>query len=272
MPLVSADFFIPLPVPLIIMVQRIARQLFRNVVGVPELRKALAFAIYVKNHKQASVIKDWTYRELSRLTNLSPTTCKKRIDDLISLRIVTKWEYRGHRYMRFGKLSQGIVHTKKRIWQPQTADIRIQEYDSIKETEKALMALVIVEDTNRKDHIRQLIKLAYDPAPFTSEKKVKRAKIKCNKCGYGKVFVDGGLSYRRITKWLHCGPNKVKEIIGFGESTEMFVAHRRPWVLVEYIGNYSAKDALTFYSFDKPVFATRNNFWYKPSLRFKLTI
>lgn len=260
-----ADFF---------MLTRVARKTYQNAVGTPELRKALAFAIYVKRFKANSVVKDWSYRELARLTKLSPTTCKKRIDTLKGMGLVRMETKHGHSYLRFLRLRHGSIvvkrngiETKRR---PRYADIRLGEYTSIKEIEQDLMALVIVEDTKRKNYARQLISLANNPRPKTSIKRVKKAQRLCRKRGYGKKFIDGGLSYRRIAKWLHCSPNTVKNIICFGESTEMFVVERRELVLVKYVGNGMARFALPYIDSEHPLFATRNNVYYKPSLLFTL--
>lgn len=253
------------------MLQRLSRKILSKVVGVPDYRKAVAFAIFVKSKRPASVLKDWSYRELSRLTSLSPNTCKKRVSCLESLGLVTRESKGGHTYLRFGQLKRGAVRLKKRTWRPKNADVKIGLFsgESIKDIERGLMSLVIVEDCCRKDYVRQLTSLAHNPSRSVKIRRFKRAKAICSKRGYGKFFQDFGLSYRRIRQWLQCGPSRVKEIICFGESTGMFVAHRSDFVFLKYVP-HGAKSAVEYMqqSVDFPIFATTNNVYYRPANRF----
>ena len=255
------------------MLGRLSRNVFQKVVGVPEHRKAVAFSIFVKTKRPCSVLKDWSYRELSRLTGLSPNTCRKRVCCLESLGLVTREEKGGHTYLRFSPLRRGVIRTRRRTWRPKDADVNIVGFSggSIKDIERGLMALVIVEDCNRKEYVRQLTISAHNPSKCVSSRRIKKAKAICSKRGYGETFRDYGLSYRRIGEWLHCGPNRVREIIGFGESTEMFEAQRSGFVLLKYERN-GAKFAVEYLQqeVDFPIFATRHNVFRRPANRFSL--
>lgn len=253
------------------MLRRLSRQIYRNVVGVPEHRKAVAFAIFVKTVRPSSVLKDWSYRELSRLTSLSPNTCRKRVACLESLGLVTREEKGGHTYLRFAPIRRGAIRLRRRTWRPKDADVNIVGFSggSVKDIERGLMALVIVEDDNRKEYVRQLTSLAHNPSKSVPIRRVKRAKAICSKRGYGETFQDFGLSYNRIRQWLHCGPNKVKDIIGFGEDTGMFVAHRSEFVFLEHIRN-GAKFAIEYMrqEVNHPIFATTSNIFRRPANRY----
>lgn len=258
------------------MLERLSRQTFRKVVGNPDYRKAVAFAIFVKAHRPTSVIKDWSYRKLSLLTGLSPNTCKKRIAALESLGLVTREDRGGHAYLRFARLrTRAVLITKKdktKVWRPKHADIYIGGFsgESIKDIEMGLSALVIVEDASRKEYVRQLTVMASSPSKFSRQRKIKKAKEICSKRGYGEKFQDYGLSYKRICGWLKCGTSKVKDAIVFGESTGMFVANKPPLVFLRFV--QGAKFAIDYirddYSF--PVFATTNNIYYRPANTFTL--
>lgn len=253
------------------MLLRLSRETHQKVVGVPEHRKAVAFAIFVKTRCPASVLKDWSYRGLSRLTSLSPNTCKKRVACLEDLGLITREVNGGHTYLRFAPLRRGAVRLKRRTWRPKNADVNIGGFsgESIKEIERGLMALVIVEDCNRKNYIRQLTSLAHNPSKYVPTRQIKRAKAICSKRGYGKDFQDYGLSYDRIRQWLHCGPNMVKDVIFFGESTRMFVARRSEFVFLKYIHN-GAKFAVEYLQqeVDFPIFATKSNVFRRPANSF----
>lgn len=256
------------------MLTRLARHTFNEIIGNPEYRKAVALAIYVKDHKGASVWKDWSYRKIAALCGISPTTCRKRIAILIKLGMVDSFMAKGHTYLRFNRLRQGEVVVGDRAFQPRMADVSIKDisHDSIKDIERGLMALLIVEDIRRKDYVRQLITSAHNPRPGTSAKRINRARALCSERGYGENFVDGGLSYRTIGRKLHCAPNTTKDIIAYGESLELFEASRRDWILWLYAGKDRGKEALKFMDSEDnfSLFATHSNVWYKPSLVFTL--
>lgn len=259
------------------MLEKLSRQTYRKIVGNPDYRKAVAFAIFVKTRRPSSVIKDWSYRKLSQLTSLSPNTCKKRVAILESIGLVTREERGGHTYLRFARLRTApVLITKKnkatKVWRPKRADIYIGGFsgESIKDIEMGLSALVIVEDASRKDYVRQLTVLASSPSKFTKSRKIKKAMEICRKRGNGVNFQDYGLSYRRICGWLKCGTAKVKNTIAFGESTGMFMANKAPLVFLRFAQD--AKFAIEYirddYSF--PVFATTNNVYYRPANTFTL--
>ena len=256
------------------MVTKIARHTFRDVVGKPDQRKAVALAIFIKERKGAGVWKGWTYRKIASFCGISPTTCKKRITALIALGLAETFTKNGVAYLKFNKLRQGAIETKGRRWTPRKADVSIRHIpkDSIREIERGLMALVIVEDTARKDYVRQLITLAHDPGPYTHQNRVKRARAKCRERGYARTFEDGGLSYRTIGRMLRCSHNTTKDIIAMGESLGLFTATKRDWVLWLYAGYGQAKFALPYVQeeTDKPLFATKSNIWYRPSMLFAL--
>ena len=258
------------------MLEKLSRQTYRKIVGNPDYRKAVAFAIFVKYHRPSSVIKDWSYRKLALLTDISPNTCKKRVATLESIGLVTREEHGGHTYLRFARLRTApVLITKKdktKVWRPKHADIYIGGFsgESIKDIEMGLSALVIVEDASRKEYVRQLTVLASSPSKFTPQRKWKKAKEICRKRGYDEKFQDYGLSYRRICGWLKCGTSRVKNAIVFGESTGMFVANKSPLVLLRFVQD--ARFAINYirddYSF--PIFATTNNIYYRPANTFTL--
>ena len=256
------------------MLAKIARHTFNKIVGDADKRKAVALAIFVQERKGAGVWKGWTYRKIASFCGISPTTCKKRIATLLALGLAESYTTNGVAYLKFNKLRQGEVGTHGRRWTPRKADVDIRPIpkETIKEIERGLMALVIVEDTARKDHVRQLITLAHNPKPFTRESRVKRAMAKCRERGYSDTFVDGGLSYRTIGRRLRCSHNTTRDVIAFGESLGLFTATRRDWVLWLYAGYGQAKFALRYVreETDRPLFATKSNIWYKPSLLFSL--
>lgn len=259
------------------MLTKVARTYFNDAVVDIQRRKALAFAIFLKNKNRTSVFKDWTLRGIAKDAGVAPGTAKKRIDMLRSMHLVREWRHDGHTYILFKKLRRPKIRNKgnDRYHTPVHLDIRLTDgaMGSIKEIEKYLMALDIQEHTRKVEYAKRLIKLAKDPAKFTRSKEIRRAKAVFRKRGVSKIpdFKEYGYPYRRISKRLHCGPGTVKYIIALGESLGMFVAHRSDLVLVKYVGGYSAKFALPFFKDEYPnAFATSNNIYIRPATTFSL--
>jgi len=242
------------------------------VAGNPLHRKALAMAIYLKDHNTPSVFKDWTYRDLARAAHLHPATVKRYLRALKDLHLVREEVISGHRCLLFKKFRRSKVRNRKNdlYHTPKSADIALSKIDktSVNAIEKSLMSIFISEDTARKDYYRRLIQLSTNPTQRDSSKEVKRAKAVCRKRGL-EEFKGGGLSYKGIAKGLHCGLNTVRRIIGLGETLGMFWVEKRELVLVKYIGGCNAKHALEFFKGEFPTaFATSNNIYQQPVLIF----
>ncbi len=247
-----------------IMIRNIDRALFNKLIGSADGRKALAFAIYMKNTKATSIVKNWSYRELARLSNLSVATCQRRIATLRKLHFVDSFSKNGISYLQFKKLKKHKVRNKKNtlFHTPRNCDVKIDKFSllGVKEIEKALMAQEIVEITIRKQYVERLIQMKTEPKRGESPRKIRRAMAICRKRGYDK-FEDGGLSYKTISKRLHCSAKSVSSIIKFGEGHEMFEAHKcKPILIKKIIGG--AKFALEYLDFGKiSVFATNNGIY-----------
>ena len=254
------------------MLSRVNRNILFDAVGDPIRRKALAFAIYIKDKNQLSVFKDWSYRELGRISNLHPSTIKKYIRTLKLMRLIREEHRNGHTYLFFKKLRK---HKIKNKWNdyyhtPKYSDAFLDKLDrsSIKSIDKGLMALRIGEYAKKTSRVRHLIQLASNPSKTDDLKQVKRARKICREKGLTK-FVEHGLSYRKIKNLFHCGNSSVRETIALGESLEMFYSVKPELVLIKYIGNSEAKYALSFFRDEHPTaFATINNIYYQPARRF----
>lgn len=257
------------------MIEKLSRQLFNDAVGDPVRRKALAMAIYLKDHNITSVFKNWSYRDLGRAAGLSPTTAKKYVEELRKMHLVREDSRDGVQYLVFKKLRRSKIKNKynDKFHTPKTADIALSKLDrsSVSSIEKSLMSLVVVEDTAKKDYLRRLIKLGTNPSKSDPVKAVKKARMICRKRGL-EEFNDGGLSYKGIARKLKCGLNMVKRIIDLGQQQGMFWVEKPELVLVKYIGKNQAKFALSFFKGEFPnAFATSNNIYYQPALRFHLS-
>lgn len=265
------------------MVTRIARKTYQKVIGNPTARKAIALAILLKDHNGTSVYKGFSYRELSRISGLSPNTCKARIATLVQLHLAEICQFKGQAYLKLAQLRRGRVEIRTknmngkniiRYWYPKTADVKLDSISrkSIKDIEKGLMAIEIVEITIRKEFVKHAIDLAHNPSPYESTRRIRRAKKVCDVRGYGESFADNGISYRYLQRRLGCSSNTISKVVEYGESHKLFATIRKNWELIQRIGKNAAKFALPFFQneSDRTLFATRDSIWYRPALSFVL--
>ena len=259
------------------MLTKVARTYFNDAVVDSQRRKALAFAIFLKNKNVTSVFKDWTIRSIARDAGVATGTAKKRLDTLRKMHLIRIENTGGHSYLTFKKLRRQKIKNKKndKYHTPDNLDVKISVCAdwSLKVIEKYLMALDIHEHTRKVEYTKRLIKLAKDPAKFAKTREHKRAKAIFRKRGIADIpdFKDYGYSYRRIAKRLHCGSNTVSFIVSMGESLELFQVHRNEMVLIKHIGNNEAKFALPYFKDEHHnAFATPNNIYYRPANRFSL--
>ena len=245
------------------MVERLSRKVYNALVGNPEHRKAVAFAIYLKDHKQTSVVKNWSYRELSRISGIAPGTCKKRIAALRELGLVKEETKNGVRYLVFRKLRAPKMATKRKLglwYTPKRQDVSLKKVGrfSVKAIEMGLIALYVVETQTKKNFIRQTIR-SKDKGRKVAE--IKRAKKICRGRGW-KEYSEFGLSYRGMAGKLNVGTAKMLDAVRYGESKKMFTKQKSDLVQL-FVGKGRGKEALEFVGGFH--FATSSNLYRQPA-------
>ena len=260
------------------MIARVSIHRYHDATGNRNFRRALAFAIFMKNLHPASVVKGWSLRKISEETGLAPNTCRKYIDILCQMRLAFKWRKNGIKYLRFGKLRRGWYHgvnnKGKEYWcKTHKADIIIDHYDlsSVENIEKGLMAQTIFDNQMKKEFVRQLVRLGREKPKFVKHKRIKRADRICNQRGYT-VFRDYGLSYKTIAAWNRCGYSTVTKIIKYGERVGLFVKNTAQKIAY-FVGYGRGADAFTYldrFEGKHFHFYTRSNLYIQPANTFSL--
>ena len=252
------------------LLNRISRNLFQEVIGDRNKRKAIAYAIYMKDLKQTSVVKDWSYRRLAREAGLATATCKKYVHLLREMKLVSMRSYKGHNYLTFKKLKE---HKKKNRWNsgyhtPKHKDVKLGNYSptSIKAIEGHLEALLICEVQRQKDYVQQSISTAQNPKNHLEYKKAK--KICCAR-GWSS-FNDSGISYKYMCNALNSSPNTVSSTIKYGEKVGLFTVTRSAPQIVFY-GPGEARIAAEYLD-EKYSYCTDNAIYYQPANKFTLTV
>lgn len=224
---------------------RLSRRLFQYVIGDRKRRRAVAFAILMKNRKPASVVKDWSYKGLARISGLAPGTCSTYVHILLEMGLVSLSTYKGHTYLIINKLKAPKIKNKRNIGyhSPKHKDIDLGNYDasSVKTIELHLKAISIVETQRRKDYIQQNISATQNPKSLSEYKKAKKI---CSVRGWNS-FIDNGISYKYISNTLHCSPNTVSEVIRYGETEGLFTVTRFDPEIV-YYGVDQAREAAEY--------------------------
>ena len=250
---------------------RLSRRLFQYVIGDRKRRRAVAFAILMKNRKPASVVKDWSYKGLARISGVSSGTCKQYVHILMEMGLASMSIHKGHKYLYFDKLK---AHKKKNRGKvgyhtPKHKDVDLGNYDatSVKTIEMTLKALAIVEIQRRKDYAQQCISAKQNPRNLPEYKKAEKI---CRARGWDSSFVDNGISFNRIRRQLNCSPNTVSATIKYGEDTGLFTVSRFDPELVYHCPG-QAREAVQYLDISYS-WCTDDNVYYQPANRFRLTI
>ena len=196
-------------------VEVVSLALLESMQGNLLLTKAVAMAIYVKNHTRDSRVKDYTPNKLRKLVRLHHNTVRKYVDELSLWRLV-RMEGRD---MVFDSLKNR--HGKN-------FSIGTTAGRTIKQLENQLLSAQVVLIVKRKEYVKQLIDKANNPK--RSNKKddyedFKRARRECKRYGYTTPFVDNGLSYKGIARRLGISLQKAEEVVRYATTQGMLVKH-----------------------------------------------
>ena len=242
----------------------------------PLKRRALAFAIYVKTHKPASVLKDMSYRQVAKLVGFSHETCRYRIGCLKRMGLLKETFRNGHHYYTFTKLRSAKIKNRhsEGFHYPKFSDIDISILDtrSVDSIEMGLMAMCPVEIQRNKERVKQLDKSKQNPRNAAAFKKASGI---CRKRGYD-GFDDDGISYEHIASILHCSYSTVSKMIQFGVKHHFFKVFKSPALFMEgdeirYADEIWIIDEMQDIDKRFPIHYVRGNrAFYQPANRFKL--
>ena len=251
--------------------RKLCRTTFHSVEDERRERKAIAFAILMKNRKPSSVVKDWSYKGLARISGLAPGTCNTYVHILKEMGLVSMSIHKGHKYLYFGKLKAQKKKNRGKVGYhtPKHKDIDLGNYDatSVKTIEMTLKALAIVEIQRQKDYAQQCISAKQNPRNLQEYKKAEKI---CRARGWDSSFVDNGISYNHIRRQLNCSPNTVSATIQYGEKNGLFTVTRCEPELVYHCPGH-AKEAVQYLDISYS-WCTDDNVYYQPANKFSLTI
>ena len=180
-----------------------------------QLRKAIAFSLFVKVHTRNSIVKNWSINKLHDITGISVNAIKDRLFVLKNMELVEETGL-GNKHLVFKSLHSHTAH--RNIVIPETtfkpnANLKKNAYaQEIKNIENTLTAMLLVEIQRRKDFAKQMIQRRREPC---SKKEYAEAVKTCNRFGYGKKFIDKGISYKYMAAKIGMSVCKSIQIVKF---------------------------------------------------------
>lgn len=166
-----------------------------------EILKAVALAIYIKENTTSSLVKNWTVNKLRKISKISASTLKKRLQILRELNLVKECG----KHLLFVNMKSSCNRNN--------IDISTIEYTSVKEIEKSLSALLIVLIQRQKDYANLQLQHAHNGKTI---KEVKQGMRESKLYGWFGFYVENGLSYEGIAKRLGICIKTAFETVKFG--------------------------------------------------------
>lgn len=193
----------------------IRRKILNDMYCNPELRKAIAFSLFIKTRIKSSAVQKWSINKLHEITGVSACAVRKRINTLKALGLV---EFTGkyNRCLVFKSLKSHTSH--RNVLVPNIEfisknDSKKNAYaQNVKFVEDTLSVMLVIEIQNHKNYAKQMIQQSKRPKGLKAYKEAKNA---CNRFGYGKEFCDNGISYIYIAQKLGVGLQKAFNTVKF---------------------------------------------------------
>jgi hypothetical protein len=233
-----------------VVMHKLSRRIYDRCIGSPESLKALAFAVYMKNVRPASVVVGWSYRLLSSLSGVSPNTARRRVMALAEMGLVRFSERNGVRRIEFGRLGREKVRRRVQPVPGKTlcrtkrnGDIDLSPLDmsSVGAVEDGLRALLPAEIQRRKEHLER----SAGRKGFASARE--KAALEENLRRRGKEeFTDDGISVRHLCGRMRCSPATAIGAVRRGTEAGLY-SWRIPPAEQTFVGKGRGRHALKFF-------------------------
>lgn len=223
----------------------------------PQLRKAIAFSIFVKSKTKSSTVHHWSINKLHEITGVSAGVIRKRLAILRELELIEEVGKK-NRCLVFLSLKSHTSHRNAFI--PTTDfisnnNLKKNAYaQEVKNIEKLLSIAIVIEIQKHKEYAKQMIQQSKHPKNLEELKEAKKA---CNRFGYGEKFHDNGISYNYIAKKLGVSVKTAFDIVKFAVEKEILAKIRNTSKRIFSNINYIEDIIKTNYTYIK------NNIIYK---------
>lgn len=239
------------------LMKSIRKKIHYTMMGRKDVVKAIALSLFIKDTIYSSTIKDFSYYKLSAMTGLHPTTLRKRVSLLKRMGLVSFVGAR-RQHLCFASLSSTGKHRNIYIGYASAYDKskRLTNKEKIERIENFLFASFVIEIQKRKDFAKQAIRSSIDGHNYQDVKSSRRI---CKHYGYGREYIELGISLRRIAKEMGVCVKTAIGIIRWAVKERLFkvtrnqiqVYHKGIGFMAKYLG-----DEATF------TFCTKDNEYY----------
>lgn len=213
-----------------------------------QLRKAIAFSLFVKAHTRNSIVKKWSINKLHEMTGVSADAVKARLKVLQEMHLV---EFTGidNKHIVFRSLHSHTAHRNVVIpefsFKPNNNLKKNAYAQEIKNIENTLTAILLIEIQRRKDFANQMIQQKRNPH---TKKEYKAATKVCNHFGYGRKFIDRGISYKYMAAKIGMSVYKSIQIVKFAVNYHLVRKIRNIYKSFAMCGKYT-EDMLTNHTY-----------------------
>lgn len=201
------------------------------------LVKAMAFSILVKKRTISSTVKNCTINKLHELTGLHANTIKRYMLKLFEFNLITE---QPNGTVLFKSLKH---HSDSGNMPP----LDFYRFDNVTDITHALYVVLLMEEIRRKEYVKELIRVAYNPQKGED---FKAARKKCREKHYPNEYKENGISYKGFAKRIGVSVETAQTIIKFGEEHHIIEKHCRQiqvhiWGLSNKVNNIEAfKEAI----------------------------
>lgn len=214
----------------------------------PQLRKAIAFSLFVKSNVTSSVIKKWNINKLHVITGVSATVVAQRIAVLSEYGFVGFEGVHGE-HLVFKSLHSNTSHRNVKLPALQFTTDSIKKKNSkaqqIKGIEELLAAMLLAEIQRHKKFAEQTIQKSLNPS---TKDEYKKAVKSCNRLNYGRKFVDNGISYKYMAQKIGFSVFSAQKMVKFALKHKIIQKAQTVFKKVKGIGKY-IEDMITGYTF-----------------------
>ena len=235
----------------------IRRKLHRLMIGRKDVAKAVSLSLFVKSRYKSSVINDFTYAKMHRITGLSISSLKRRIGILKGFGLV-KFIGTNGQHLCFLGLCSGTKH--------RNIDISYFVYDSIEDCDRSVFASFLVEIQRKKDFAKHAIQKA--TVSGRTVKEIKAAKRSCKRYGYGREYHEFGISMKRIARDMGVCVKTALEIVRW--AVEQHLIEREHCQKQKYVKGI-VKLACFLDGMTDFTFCTKDNEYYILASHYSLT-
>lgn len=182
-------------------IMEIKRRILMDLCKSKELRKAVAFSLYIKEYCSISIISEYSVHKMRLLTGVSPTAIEKRVEMLVAFGLAEfvgkKKDILVLRTLKSNTKHRNVTLADNDKYKTLDNSKKNKKAQYVKHVDDLLCIYMIVEIQKHKDYACRTIQQRENPK---NAKELKESRRTCNRAGWYSSFRDNGLSYKTIAE------------------------------------------------------------------------